>query len=275
MNNYYWNTVKASMGKKRKYNNNGGSFAWKAAKAAAKAAAHIYAPNIAGLLSDREGPSGAISSQHDSKLLYKRRRAPRRVRRRAARRYRNFLSNQLKAQNDQTNLFKLYQTGSSAAGSQQVASITSGYVDTNNTDAVGDLYQVFQNVEATNPVLTAKRWYLTGMSTDYTIKNTSSTETMELDVYEFVCRRTHVQNENQSTSVAGWLSNVLDDEEKMPGATSKMNIADLGYVPTDSNECMRYIVIQSKQRFYLGPGNACSFTKRIRYKSPKFPTLRS
>ena len=50
------------------------------------------------LVGGNEGPSSAVSTQHDSKMLYKRKRAPLKVRRRAARRYKNFLSNQLRLQ---------------------------------------------------------------------------------------------------------------------------------------------------------------------------------
>ena len=106
--------------------------------------------------SAREGPASAITSQMDSKLLYKRRRAPRRVRARARRRAKAYLRRQLKAHSSNTNLFTRYITDSSSAGEQHMVSVTSGYTwcgsGTVGSDRVGSIYEVCQNIENTDPV---------------------------------------------------------------------------------------------------------------------------
>lgn len=239
---------------------------------AARAAVRAVKSEIGSVLTGpgREGPSSAITGQHDSKMLYKRRRAPRKVRRRARRRARVFLKNQLSNKSSNTNLFEHYKIGYSDLDSQGIATITSGYTwsgaGTVNSDNIGSIYQVIQNIENADPTDIAKDWYLTGMSTDYTVANTSEV-TMELDVYEFVYRKELTYESNVLTT-AQFINEKNDEESKLPGATNKLVVTNLGWVPTDANVAMRYILIKSKQRFYLGAGNAVSFTKRTRYRKP-------
>ena len=219
---------------------------------------------------EQDGAAGAITQQNDSKMLYKRRRAPRRVRRKMYRKYKSFLAKQLKAVQDNTNLFQLTGTRSSGPDAQAMFSITSGYIraPTLTNDAVGDLHSFFSNVTSSIvPEDTSLKWYLTGISTDYTIVNATAGGTVELDVYEWVCRKDF--NMQGETSVDDFLAVKLDEESLLPGGNNKMGTNSLGYVPTDSNEAMRYIVIKSKQRFYLGQNQAISFTRRIKYFKPK------
>jgi hypothetical protein len=186
------------------------------------------------------------------------------------RKYKSFLAKQLKAVQDNTNLFQITGTRSSMAEQQGMFSITSGYIKlgTGSVDAVGDLHSFFGNVvNSTSTEDTSLKWYLTGMSTDYTIVNATAGGTVELDVYEWVCRRDC--NLDAVPNVADWLFAVLGEESLLPGASSKMTTETLGYVPTDSNEGMRYIVIKSKQRFYLGQNQAISFTRRVKFFRPK------
>lgn len=240
-----------------------------AAKVAAKAAIHTLTKTMS---AKTEGPSAATTSQYDSRVLYRRKRAPKRVRRKAARKYKSHLAMQLKAVQDNTNLFQYNAAFSSVADKQLVFSITSGYASNGftsgvNSDKVGTLYEFFSNLTGVTIVNdTSLKWYLTGLSTDYTLVNDSA-GIAELDVYEYVYRRKFINDD--SGNAADQLSEVLNEESKLPGAATKMATTDLGYVPTDSNEFMRFIVIKSKQRFYLGPGQATSLTKRVKYSKPK------
>ena len=71
---------------------------------AAKAAGKMY--NSYNKTTKKEGPDVAITTQKDSMQLYKRRRAPRSVRRKARKRHMRHLFQELRQANDNTNLFK-------------------------------------------------------------------------------------------------------------------------------------------------------------------------
>jgi len=218
---------------------------------------------------EEEGPSGAITSQHDSKMLYRRRRAPRRIRRKMYRKYKSFLGRQLKAVQDNTNLFQGSGTRSSSPNGQGMFSIVSGYLKagSGSVDGIGDLHDFFNNITQAIPENTSLKWFLTGISTDYTIVNATAGGTVELDVYEWVCRRDC--NLKDEVNLADYLEAVIGEETLLPGTSNRITTQSLGYVPTDSNEAMRYIVIKSKQRFYLGQNQAISFTRRVKFFRPK------
>lgn len=221
--------------------------------------------------SSGEGPSSAITGQMDSKVLYRRRRAPRRVRNRARKRAKVYLYRQLRAHSSNTNLFTRHISDSSSVDTQGVFTVTSGYTwcgsGTVGSDRVGSIYETCQNIENTDPVSVAKDWYLLGMSTDYTLTNVS-TGSIECDVYEFVIRKDFSWKDTSHISVYSFWKDILQEESKLPGATLAMSVNDLGVVPTDANKAMRNILIKSKQRFYIGVGNAVSFTKRTRFRRP-------
>lgn len=236
---------------------------------AARIASKAAIKTLTKTLSRTEGPSAATTSQYDSRVLYRRKRAPKRVRRRAARRFKRHIQQQLKTQGDITNLFRYNGSFSSTANYQVMFTITSGYMVNNfgfpQTDAVGSVYQMVKNIENEPPEDNNMKRYLTRVTTDYTLVNDSE-GIAELDVYEFVYRRRYVNDNNGNTGDA--MSESLASEQILPGNNFKMEFRDLGTVPTDANTFMRYIVIKSKQRFYLGPGQATSFTKRVKYSKP-------
>lgn len=220
----------------------------------------------------KEGPSSAITTQKDSKTLYRRRRAPKRVRRKAARRAKNFISRLLKSKSDNTNLFNNELSDTSNADEQHMSSMTFGYLGTKAaiTDDIGDWHECFQNYLNADPILTSKAWYITGLSYDITISNnvggaTTDGTALELDIYEYVFRKDY--NMDQAT-VADELKESLAKETKLPGATLAMDFLKPGSVPTDANQFMRYIIIKSKQRYYIPLGDSISFVKRIRFTRP-------
>ena len=152
--------------------------------------------------------------------------------------------------------------------------ITSGYTfcggGTTWVDRVGTIYETVQNIENAVPEDQAKNWYLTGFSTDYTITNTTTLEsinTMELDVYEFMFRK-DLTFKDASLSVGRMLQVANGEEVQLPGAVAKPLITSLGWVPTDANQAMRQIVILSKQRYYIASNNSVSFVKRHKFKHP-------
>ena len=256
----------------------------RATASAAKIARRIYTLTDVKNQKSKEGPSSAITQQHDSKLLYRRKRAPRKIRRKAARRAANFLRRQLNSVGMSTNLYRNSDSAfSTTAGQQECMLIYSGLLYGNigediaaegaRQEAVGTLYNVFQNqTNSLTPaalVANSARMYLHSITTDYTISNLSA-NLAEVDIYEFVFRKDWSFN-NSATGkpLQNELTASAENEEKMPGATSKIEYEDLGWTPFDSNNMLKYIIIQSKQRFYIGAGNTISFTKRTNYRKPK------
>ena len=238
-------------------------------------AARSYLRTKYGSRRSGEGPAKAVTTQYDSRMLYKRKRAPKGVRRRARRRAKSFVYKQLMNAKSNTNLFQFHRVGAaSAAGGQLVTSLTSGYTfcgtGTTGNDSVGAIYDVVQNLTNATPNIASKKYFLTGMSTDYTITNTSASDIAEVDVYEWVARKDFDYNELNPAycSISNYLEKETSSESKMPGATTAMAFNQLGWVPTDANSAMRNMLILSKQRYYIGPGQAASFVRRHKFKSP-------
>lgn len=223
--------------------------------------------------SQKEGPSSAITTQKDSMVIYRRKRAPRKVRRRARRRYQGFLRKQLIASNDNTNLYQLTGNSLSSETGQGFSSITFGYLRTGSTinDDVGDWYESYQNYLNANPVFTSKRFYVTGLSYDISFTNrtadTGNTEAIaiELDVYEFVVRK---DKQFDAPNIAAFMTDSLDNEQQLPGASAKMASSDLGVTPFDMNQALKYIVIKNKQRYYIPRGETISFVRNVKFKRP-------
>ncbi len=223
---------------------------------------------------NNEGPASAITTQKDSMSIYRRRRAPRKVRMRARKRYKRFIKNQLIAHKDNTNLFNEGANFPSLINEQVLHALVFGYMATNGTtDDVGDWNQVFENFINATVGDSSKSFYVTGLNYDITITNrtgsdapTSEAVACELDIYEFVYRKDKYYNNSEGT--VGLLKEALADEALLPGATNKMLTTDVGYTPFDSNQAMKYIVIKSKQRYYLPRGESVSFIKNIKFNRP-------
>lgn len=219
-----------------------------------------------------EGPGSAITNQNDSMTIYRRKRAPKKVRKRAAKRYKRFVVNQLKGHKDNTNLFTTNVGSTSAAGQQLITSVTFGYIKTNAvTDECGNWYEAFQNYLNADPTLASKSFHITGMTYDVSLTNGTTTadanaHAMELDVYEFVFRKNH--DTNGAAGVKSLIENELNNEVKMAGSTLAMGVTSLGMTPFDANQAMKYIVIKSKQRYNIGRGQSVSFIKNIKFSRP-------
>lgn len=218
----------------------------------------------------KEGPSDAITQQHDSKLLYKRKRAPKSKRRKARRKFLSHLRLELQNAANNDNLFQVNNTGfSTTAGLQNVLTITSGYMAAGSgvvSDQVGSWRRAMQNYLNAHPDEVSYDMYITGLSTDYTLVNISA-NTMELDVYEYILRGCI----KQYFGASGIKSMFLDteaNESKLAGATSKMSLTDLGWTPFDSNDALKFVIIKSKQRYYISAGQAISFTKDVKFRKP-------
>lgn len=270
------------MPKRKSYGYSGSArSAVRAVATAAKIARRLYTRTVTESKS-REGPSNAITQQHDSKLLYRRKRAPRGVRRKARKRYIKNVRDALNLAGNITNLFaNSNSVSATTAGQQALFCIYSGMMYGNigeNTstigarnEAIGSLYNLYQNIiggTGTAVENSSKKMYLTGMTTDYTMTNLSE-NLAEVDIYEFVFRKDYnIKSGDSGSPLSGEFEQVTQSESKLAGASTLMQVQDLGWTPFDSESMLKYIVIQSKQRFYMGAGNTISFTKRVSFKSP-------
>lgn len=238
-------------------------------KAAVNVATHL-ARKYASRRSERDEKhdSGAgITTQNDNALLYRRRRAPKRVRRKARKRAKRCLKTLLSQARSNTCLFQYGVVKESVAGQQATLMLCEGMLRSTGTfSGQGTLYDAVQNVYGIDPEDYAGRIFLTRMSLDYSIKcrDVEGANVMELDVYEFVFRKDCYFA--KAGGADGWLEEQLGDEANMPGSTVKMTLQTLGVVPFDANSAMSYIVIKSKRRYYISPGQTISFTRRVTFK---------
>lgn len=255
----------------------------RAISTAAKVARRLYTRTATESSRNSEGPSNAITDQHDSRTLYRRKRAPKYIRRKARRKYKSYLVQALNAAGNQTNLFNNSNSeDATIAGAQDLFCLYSGLLYGNigedigvagaRKEAIGTIYNFFQNVTGDAPDAirnSSKKLYLTGMTTDYTISNLS-VNLAEVDVYEFVFRKTYAMTIEGSGNqpLKNELQTSTDDEKLLPGATTGMVSTNLGWTPFDSESLLKYIVIKSKQRFYMSGGKTISFVRRVNFKKP-------
>ena len=219
-----------------------------------------------------KGPRGAITNQHDSMSLYRRRRAPRRVRRRARKRYAYFLRKQLRLLPNNTQQFNTLSPDiGNSAGNQEWHSLMLFPVQVGTGIATnlyqGDLLSTFTNYENTGLTTISSKWHITGYTYDVTINNSGST-LAECDVYEWVARKDFRFHPSLPEGMTAAYNDAILDEELLPGGNSRQQLTTLGVTPFDVNNMSRYVLILKKQRFYIASGQAISFTRNVKLKSP-------
>ena len=218
-----------------------------------------------------EGTRAALTNQNDTISLYKRRRAPRRVRRRARRRYRNFLSKQLRMLPDNTQQFNQVFTNTSTLNAQHFSTFTlfpmqvGLGVSTNNFTC--HVQEAFDNVLNAASANASSHIYITGMNYDFTLANVSD-KTAELDIYEFVIRKDKTFQPTAAFALTSAYVDANDDEDVLPGASTKIALSDPGATPFDVNQMSKYVLLKSKQRIYLSAGQATSFVRDIKMRRP-------
>ncbi len=223
-------------------------------------------------LRNGDGAHQAITQQHDSKMLYKRRRAPKRVRRRAKRRSGGFLKKQLMVLNQKSNLYTATQATSNTINSQAVHTVVSGAFSGDITatgDQVGNLVSLVQNdrssVSVSNVGIKA---YLISMSIDYTFVN-SSAFIMELDVYSWVARRDFNMHPGVAKTLGEYFVDTLASQQVIGTTGTSLVDTTVGVTPYDSSVFCRNIIILSKQRYYISAGQAISYVDNKRWFKPK------
>jgi len=204
---------------------------WRVAK---RNAPHIAAAGVAHAVqrykSGRSVSGGGVSRQHDRATVYRRKRAPRRVRMRARRSMGSFKSKILKMKGHRTFFTNSQFTVLSTAGTQAATSwvLYGGRVDGTSTtgsiprgyDDMNDMrskdYMLAQNTgDAENRFQGGNlKWYVKTGIMDLTIQNISDNSVaIEMDIYEFTCGHivstagsdveTAIQYYHQDTFISG------------------------------------------------------------------------
>lgn len=228
-----------------------------------------------------------VTTQHDSKVIYRRKRAPRKKRRRAKKAMRSFKSKMLKLKGHRQMMCNNVLTVTSGASSQSVKSfviyggridnvagvapsdaVYRGYDDMNDMrrrdymlgDSTGDA----QNRFAPGDV----KWYVKTAVMDCTIQNIDATIGIEMDVYEFTVGKfqynpadaraydveSQIQNYNQDTYLPGASNAGLTIlTQTMRGATP------FEFGPALSKMKMK---ILKKTKYFIPPGNTITYQLR-------------
>ncbi len=225
-----------------------------------------------GKSTNQDNAQGAITQQNDSKNLYKRRRAPRRVRAKAKRRAGSFLKKQLMVLNQKSNLYTATQATSNTINSQAVQTIVSGAFSGDiaaTGDQVGNLVSLIQNERSNvNVNHIAIKAYLISMSIDYTFVN-SSNFIMELDVYTWVARRDFNLHSGVARTLGEYFDFTLASQTIIGTAGTALLSTTVGVTPYDNSMFCRNIIIMSKQRYYISAGQAISYVVNKKWFKPK------
>lgn len=168
-----------------------------------------------------------------------------------------------------TNLFSSFINHSTTFGNQlvnmtMVGALRAPRLSTENT---GSLYEMAQNALADFPSTTNFMLYIHSMTVDYTFVNTGET-TVELDIYNVVCRKQLSYVSTDTRSLIGYFESELSEEGKLAGAATKYSMNVLGVTPFQLQGLTHNFVITKKQRFYISPGQAISFVERHVFRKP-------
>lgn len=202
----------------------------------------------------RTGGDSAITQYHEDKVLYRRRRANRRMRKRARRATRNFRKQIIQHSGAQRVVRTFDGTASAAEGfSSSFDCLIYTYYDgsgsTTNSD-LADIDTVIIPAMGVLPPSTNSRLLYNSCFMDITIQN-SGANALFLDCYYVKCRR----------STAGSARNdfVAIDTTKWAGETA-ITHQTLGITPYDSNQFTAHWVITKHRRILLPAGQSTELT---------------
>ncbi|UYD39086.1 MAG: capsid protein [Wigfec virus K19_450] len=219
-----------------------------------------------------------VSGHYDRSFIYRRRRAPARVRRRAKRSFRSFKSKVLKMKGHRTLITNQSITVSGNVNEQAVKSFVlyggrsdglsnqsaRGYDDMNDMrsrdymigDTTGDAQQRFTGGDI--------KWLVKTGIMDMTIENTSAFS-LELDVYEFICGKIHDPTgfvEDVEQAIAYYQAEV-----KSPGAATNLPTlyqTNRGVTPFEFGSAMAKfgMKILKKTKYFITEGGVITYQIR-------------
>lgn len=221
--------------------------------------------------SGRGAEYGNITTQNDEALIYKRRAAPKRVRSKKRRAFRNFMYNVDKLQSMKTCVVNWYAalstSATSVANAQAVTSVSlygygsNTYAGNTNTGN-GDMWWIFSRENGADPsaTLASRKLRFRSAVMDVSVTNTATATSTYLngllyvDVYHVIARK-NLSNINVLTGDIGSYWNACINEEaggNMPTAITNNNF--YGVTPFDCSGFGRYYRIIKKRRIKLSPG---------------------
>lgn len=200
----------------------------------------------------------AVTFQHDSKLTYRRRRAPRKVRRRARRAQKRFEKQDSKTLGLVSRVFQQVDapatiTPASLVDSQTVYT-TGLYGGIPGSVGWGDIYAI-ANAEAVATKSGNLNFRTAHM--DCQLRNSSTTNVLVADVYTVVSRK-EAYNEPGEDWTQGLLS------ESVAAGTSAITPLALGCTPFDAPGFGSSWLVLSKTTYRISPGNSVYLTLKGR-----------
>ena len=224
--------------------------------------------------SSRSASYGNTTFQRDEATIYRRKRAPRRVRRAHRRSFKRFMfmSDKLLGMktcviNDQFTSGVL--TPTSFSNGQFLQTITmygcdpTGYV-TNGDTQNGDLYWIFSRENGGVPTLTdaSRKLRFRSAVLDFRFHNDSADQMLCLDIYYVLARKSTTISGNFGSDAGRCWNNMIGAQEgtNMPNAIA--NAGYYGVTPFDAPGFGRYWLIKKKRRVQMSPGQWTTFQMR-------------
>lgn len=207
---------------------------------------------------------GGVTNQFDRSRQYRYRPLSRRKRFRARRRFRRFEKLLNKRLAKQTVLFNTSNTVNVTGVSVQsfVAAQLYGWRGTDTTQDVGnsDMSDLYNNDAR---IGSASKYEITDAVLDFTGRNTGTTSTLEIDVYEYFTRADNALY----SSLQDLLGKVDSDTPVINGAGFGIGIGTRGAGPFELPVLCENIKIIKKTKFLLSPGQA--FTYIVKDRRPR------
>lgn len=211
---------------------------------------------------------GSLSEQRDVTSLYRRRRAPRRVRRRARKAMKMFTYRMDKLQSMKTAVIttggQLSFSPTNLTDGQKVIGITMYGYNTNtyaaNTDTGnGDMWWIFARENGGDPTAASgsRKLRFRSCTMDYTIQNTF-TEGVYMDIYFVIARK---NNGSTSDPAVEWNEAIaIQSAGNMPSAITTNTYYKV--TPFDAPGFGRFWLIKSRRRVFMQPNEIYSFQQR-------------
>lgn len=211
---------------------------------------------------------GSLSEQKDVTTLYRRHRAPRRVRRAAKRGMRMFTYRMDKLQSMKTAIItsggQQSWSPTGLADGQKVIGITMYGYNTNtfaaNTDTGnGDVWWIFARENGGDPTAASgsRKLRFRSCTMNYTIQNTFD-EGVYMDIYFVIARK---NNGSTSDPAVEWNEAVaLQSAGNMPTAITNNQYYQI--TPFDAGSFGRYWLVKSRRRIFMQPTEIYSFQQR-------------
>lgn len=204
--------------------------------------------------SSRSSPSSSVPSavtfQHDARLSYRRKRAPRRVRRRAAKSYKRFVKNESKSlgliSRVMPNVFSPATITPTTFADSQTVYTTGLFGGISGSVSWGDMFAI-ANAEAL--ATKAGKLFFRSAQIDMQVRNSSTTNVLVADIYTVAARK-----EGYNEPGEDWLQGMLNNG--VAAGTTASTPTTLGVTPFDCPGFCSSWVILSKTTYRLSPGNS-------------------